>query len=330
MTVYGWDASHYDWTRGPMDLVAARKAGIDFFTHKSSEGTSYADPKFGAAMARAKAAGIPVLGAYHVARSPANAAAEVDYWIRTVTAAAPWWVDHPGWFWPVDLEKWPYDPVPASEGEQVADIIEQRTGRRAVIYASKGQYGDGLSGTSHHLWNARYPYNLTEDYKVAYTRAGGDQGSGWQTYSGRMPILWQYTSTARIGTQGTCDANAYRGTLDELRALLTGAPAPAPAVEDDMFLVELDDGKPEANGVWKSDGFECEGLADWATGKRYMAELGWKKLIVTPDQFAKVAGQPRSVVAGLDPAATAAAIVAVLPATLARQVADELAARLQS
>ena len=32
MTVFGWDASDYDWGRGPMNLAAARTDGIDFFT----------------------------------------------------------------------------------------------------------------------------------------------------------------------------------------------------------------------------------------------------------------------------------------------------------
>lgn len=222
MTVFGWDASDYDWSRGPMDLAAARRDGIDFFTHKATEATWTRHARFGEAMRRARDAGIPILGAYHVVRSPANAAAEVDFCLSYVDAQTPWWRDHPCWFWQVDLEKWSYDAVPASEGEAFADIIEQRTGRRAVIYASRGQYGDQLTGTSHELWNANYGTNPTVHYRTVYASRGGDSGPGWVVYSGRMPAIWQFGSRTTIGSQNICDANAFRGTLSELRALLGG------------------------------------------------------------------------------------------------------------
>lgn len=333
MTIFGWDASDYDWSRGTMDLVAARRAGIDFFTHKSTEGTSITHSKFAMAMNRAKDAGVPILGAYHVARSPANASAEVDFWLKIVNAAVPWWKDHPCWFWQVDLEKWPYDAVSASEGESVADLIEQRTGRKAVIYASKGQYGDQLIGTSHNLWNARYPYNFTnEDFKAAYTRAGGDKGSGWQNYSGKMTIIWQYTSTARIGSQNTCDANAFRGTVEDLNKLLNGKVQPVVVSEDtglenDMFMVQLSLGNPP-DGVWLSNGTEYWGLKNWTIGKALLA-VGFKKVIVTSQEdFDAVAGKPRQDVPGVDVNALADAVVSKLPEGFADKVADVLANRL--
>jgi GH25 family lysozyme M1 (1,4-beta-N-acetylmuramidase) len=222
MTIFGWDASDFDWGRGPMDVAAAAAAGISWFTHKATERTDITHAHYGEAMRRARDAGIPILGAYHVVRSPRNAAAEVDFCLNYVTAQTPWWRDHPGWFWQVDLETWPYDPVPAGEGEDFADVIEARTGRRAVIYASKGQYGDQLAGTSHELWNANYGTDAAGDFRTVYAGRGGDAGAGWVRYSGRMPIFWQYSSRATIGRQPTCDANAYRGSLDQLRALITG------------------------------------------------------------------------------------------------------------
>jgi hypothetical protein len=39
MTIFGWDASDFDWPRGPMNLNAAASDGITFFTHKATEGT---------------------------------------------------------------------------------------------------------------------------------------------------------------------------------------------------------------------------------------------------------------------------------------------------
>lgn len=37
--VFGWDASHYDWGRGPMELVAVRAGGVTFFTYDARSWT---------------------------------------------------------------------------------------------------------------------------------------------------------------------------------------------------------------------------------------------------------------------------------------------------
>lgn len=232
MTLFGWDASDYDWGRGPMDLGSAFAAGIRFFTHKATEGTNVKHTQFGEAMRRARNAGIPFLGAYHVVRSPRNAAQEVDYFLNYISQQFPEWRSHPGFFVQVDLEKWPYDKVPAVEGEDFGDIVEVRSGKVAIIYASKGQYGNELAGTSHELWNANYPLNYqTGQYRDLYARAGGDSGPGWSSYSGRVPKIWQFTSSAIIGRQPTCDANAFRGSEADFRAMIQrGNPTKGPSM----------------------------------------------------------------------------------------------------
>jgi GH25 family lysozyme M1 (1,4-beta-N-acetylmuramidase) len=220
--VFGWDASDYDWQRGPMDLAAAARDGIQFFTHKATEATSTRHRNYGEAMRRARDAGIPVLGAYHVVRSAPSVASQVDYFLSYLDSQTPWWRDWPDFFVQVDLEKWSYDKVPAHIGESFADLVEQRSGRRAVIYASRGQYGNELSGTSHLLWNANYGTNPDMHFRSAYAFRGGDSGPGWVSYSGRIPTFWQYGSRTTIGSQTICDANAFRGTLDQMRALISG------------------------------------------------------------------------------------------------------------
>ncbi len=154
MTIFGWDASNFDWGRGPMNLTSAKAAGIEFFTHKATEGTNIRHARIAGAMSRARSAGIQLLGAYHVVRTTPSIASQVDFCLSTCDTLVPWWRDFPGWFWQVDLELWEYDRVTAPRGEAFADLIERRTGRKAVIYASRGQYGDALKGTSHPLWNA--------------------------------------------------------------------------------------------------------------------------------------------------------------------------------
>lgn len=59
----------------------------------------------------------------------------------------------------------------------------------------------------------------------AYPREGyTDHGEGWEPYGGMAPAIWQYTN-ARPFNGRRVDFNAYRGSLDQLVALLTGQPA---------------------------------------------------------------------------------------------------------
>lgn len=65
-------------------------------------------------------------------------------------------------------------------------------------------------------------------------------GAGWAPYGGVMPTVWQYTSKQPL--HGVpCDYNRFRGTVEELARLFTGA-APIPLEEDDIkeiWYVEL-------------------------------------------------------------------------------------------
>jgi GH25 family lysozyme M1 (1,4-beta-N-acetylmuramidase) len=216
-----------------MDLRSARSAGIDFFTHKATEATGTHHVHYGEALRRARDAGVPVLGAYHVVRSPRNARAEVDFFLSYLDSQTPWWRTWPHFFLQVDLEKWPYDSVPAGEGEDFADIAQALTGKLAVIYASKGQYGDSLAGTSHDLWNANYGSNPAVDFRTAYP---GNDSPRWAAYSGRVPKLLQYGSNTTIGRQHGCDANAFRGTVEDLKRWIS----PTEGTDDDMSSERLE------------------------------------------------------------------------------------------
>lgn len=229
MTTYGWDASHYDWGRGPMNIAAARSAGIQFFTHKATEGTSYVDAQFVTAMSRARAAGMPLLGAYHVLHT-ASINAQVDHFLATL----PSWLDGEVILAQLDVEHWADDSPPPSAVYAWCDRFTVLTGRRPVVYASRGQYGNTLGGLAARgvpLWNAAYPTGTARSLGAAYTAAGGDQSANWAAYSGAVPAIWQYSSNATIGGQPGCDVNAFRGTLADLQALIGG---------DDMALTDTE------------------------------------------------------------------------------------------
>jgi hypothetical protein len=238
MTIFGWDASQYDddpANRGQMDLKAARADGIQFFTHKATEVVPtevFRIRQFGTMIGRARDAGIPFLGAYVVVRDGTSTSSQVDIALAFIDQQCPWWKTFPGWFFQVDLEVWGGKQTSVSRGEEMAALFRQRTGKIAILYASKGQYGASIPGKTP-LWNANYPLWIAKDsaserhpYREAYRLSGGDQGPGWASYSGRTPVIWQFTDNAVIGTQVRCCADAFRGTVDDF-AKLIGATQPS-------------------------------------------------------------------------------------------------------
>ncbi len=237
MTLFGWDASDYDWGRGPMDLVSAKKAGVTFFTYKATESTSVRHVHYGDALARARAAGIEFLGAYIVPRSGPSVVAQVDYFMNYINTKTPWWTSFPGFFFQVDTEKWSYDKVSAARGAEVCAALRNRTGRRVVHYAPRWAYGDSVPKPDP-LWASSYGDNgvgtLTQKYP-------GDRSSRWAAYSGRIPVFLQFGSRIVIGRQNTCDGNAYRGTLEQLREFITGSSAGEAGGDGDVIIIKAGD-----------------------------------------------------------------------------------------
>ena len=209
MTLYFWDASDFDWGRGPMNLNAAKADGITGFSFKATEGTSVRHTHTGESLRRALNAGFEFIGAYHVVRS-VNVPAQVDYFLSYLDQTAPWWRTFPGFFLQVDLELWPYDQVSASTGKAFAAALVAAQPKRVLTYASRGQYGNSLAGIVTPLWNAAYGNDPAVPYRAAYP---GDGSPNWAPYSGWTPVMWQYGSQTIIGTQPTCDCSAYRGTF---------------------------------------------------------------------------------------------------------------------
>ncbi len=248
MTIFLWDTSHYD---GPLTSAIMKRAkveGIVGVTAKIGEGSTYDDPGDAAALAAARDAGVEFVGGYFVPRSTSPVSAQVDACIRLADRDEPWWRTFPGWFWQVDLERWPTDSVPASVGIDFAKQLRARTGRWTILYASKGQYGDGLTAWDGPLWNANYGSNPIGDFHAVYP---GDTSPRWGAYSGKVPTFLQYSSNATIAGLTTCDANAYRGGVDQLRALIQGAAEAATTRGDRMIVMAHERG---SNVDWAGDG----------------------------------------------------------------------------
>jgi len=215
MTTFGWDDSHWGG-------IPTARDGIDFYTHKCAEGHHfYKDTEYKQAMTSAKALGIPVLGAYFV-NHPGTVVDQVDWFLEVVKAETPWYKDVP-WIWQIDAEKFPQmDRAPnLAEINAFGDLICSRTGMSAssvIAYAPKWLYGNTLVGLKYKLWASSYVSGV-RSYETLYP---GDTSVRWAPYSEQTPIILQYSSSSLIAGQVTCDANAYRGTLDSLIKMLGG------------------------------------------------------------------------------------------------------------
>lgn len=241
MTLLIWDASHYDGTLTRAILARAAAEGIVGLTHKLGEGLADTEGSHDdTALAAARDVGMVLVGGYWVVRTAPPAADQVDALIRLADAGEPWWRDFGGWVWQTDLERWSYDNVSAAKGIDFARRLRDKTGRQVLLYASHSQYADQLAAWDGPLWNADYASRPVGTAAAMYPGDGWrpqHQGwvGGWAPYSGREPAILQYTSSATIAGLTTCDANAYRGTREQLLALIR--PGGAPTTGDDMASV---------------------------------------------------------------------------------------------
>ena len=206
MTVYLRDCSHHD---GEVSLTGCIGA-----THKITEGTSYVDPQYATRMNSWLKQGVAILGSYHVLHT-GNLDEQLAHWISTLDNLTPGWRRHPHWVNQIDGEKWPTDQVSPATIRMFAVLAKREIPHGwTVTYASRGQYGDGLAGLVTPLWNADYR-GAGKGYPGDSWASYGGSAAGWAAYSGQVPTLLQWRDSPY-------DLNAYRGTLDQLKALIRG------------------------------------------------------------------------------------------------------------
>jgi hypothetical protein len=229
MTIYGMDSSHYD------EPLASRDE-LSFYTHKCTDGAKYyMDAEYQAALNAAKSLGIPILGAYHVLWDT-NVVVQMDWFFDRVNVLTPWWKSVP-FMWQLDCEPFNYNGGKPSKAsiDIAANYLVAKYGvnpKCIINYAPEWAYHDILTGLTWRLWASSY-VSGSGPYKTLYP---GDNSIRWTAYSGQVPLFLQYTSSAVIAGQTTCDANAYKGTEQDLINYLIGD-----VVTADEFLAILSD-----------------------------------------------------------------------------------------
>lgn len=206
MTLYGFDISN---NNGPnLSIAEIQREGFAWCEMKVSEGDYFIDPDWTEYKAQADACGMPIIG-YHYAIAACSPSAQAATFQRA-GGGANTMIDfeansgHIGDYWnlvaafnAIDthvstsyLPQWYWQQIGCPDLSQVPGLIASAYPRSSAGYAS-----------------------------VLYQQDGGDSGEGWTPYGNGNPVMWQFTDCALIdGT--TVDANAFRGTADELAELL--------------------------------------------------------------------------------------------------------------
>jgi hypothetical protein len=309
MTIFGWDQSHFD----APSIGTAVSEGISFVTHKAGGDATDAElPAWWAGVRGLDPAKV-LLGAYWVLY-PGSPTARADAFLARLDAACPGWRDRP-FLLQADCEKWNGNPGTVPSRAEIKAFCDRLVARcpklRPVVYAPKWVYGEGLAGLPYPLWASSYVTG-SGGFKSLYP---GDSNSRWGAYSGQTPAILQYSSSATIGGQTTCDANAYRGTFDDLMALV------APGWSDNMPTAD-----EIAKAVWAYPLTNPYSKADQEAGTilRYAPSA-------TPTQqvgakvdalAAAVAALPSVDVAALGASITAGVLAALTPEVLASLPAD--------
>lgn len=225
---FGLDISHHQPLS--LDLAQARRDGCELCIIKGGQGGNSVDEEYAANLAEAEAVGM-LTAVYWFLDSRYSAAAHVELIKKTVpkrVAIIP------------DVES-----IKDSNGKVISAPSLALT--RAVIggllaagYVVPLMYlprwywqtwgAPSLAGLPP-LWSSRYPDMVVGTLPDEWADV---PASYWDGYGGLPVLLLQFTSSARIAGYQPLDANAFRGTRDQLAALL-GASVSNPSKEaEDM------------------------------------------------------------------------------------------------
>lgn len=218
MTLYGVDISNFQ--RG-LDVSQLAAEGFSWIEAKVSEGDYYTDPTWPGFRDAAKTAAIAIIG-YHYAVASCPPGAQVATFLRN------------------------------GGGDRVMIDFEDNSGTLTDYWALVNAFNTAgvtvaLSYIPQWYWSrigspdlSRVPGLVSSSYpggtgyaSQIYTNGWGDTGQGWSSYGGASPVIWQFTDAAQAAGYHL-DADAFRGTMPELVALLTGEQGALMALTDDQ------------------------------------------------------------------------------------------------
>jgi GH25 family lysozyme M1 (1,4-beta-N-acetylmuramidase) len=221
-TCRGVDVSAYQPVQ---DWGSHKRSGVEFAWAKATEGQHSRDPRFATHISGIIASGL-VPGSYHFAWPNQDVGTEAANYIGAVRqyAAAH---DYVHW---LDLER--YSDGRNYAGRSSAQILawvkqwiavveDAFPGQRVGVYTSADDIAKGHVPAGVPIWYPAYPGSAVDTYAEA-------EGRAQPKPSGRVPLIWQFTSTPASGPR--MDLNICYLSAAQLRAWAAGQK------EDDMPL----------------------------------------------------------------------------------------------
>jgi lysozyme len=214
MTLFGCDTSNNDFTDPsqvePLVNTMAT-TGFSWLEAKVSQGSDFQDAYWPATLAACQAISFPVIGYHYLDTSdPAS-------------QAQNFLANNGGNVVMFDFED---DGGDFENFTAVANAFNAAGVQVVLSYIPDWYWGDIGSpdiSTVSGLISSAYPTTESGFASDLYASGGGNTGEGWNAYGGVTPVIWQFTDAAQVGGF-TLDCNAFEGTIDQLTALLKGAP----------------------------------------------------------------------------------------------------------
>jgi GH25 family lysozyme M1 (1,4-beta-N-acetylmuramidase) len=324
MTIYGVDVASY---QGRPDWPRVKRAGVSFAFSKVTEGTGYVNPTWAYnATEMLRLGGNFLPGAYHFLHG-GHGAAQARYFLSKAGDVSKMAVA-------LDVEASGAD---AATSRDWVKEFKRLTGNHPVIGYYPRWYWEQTGRPDLSFFDTVWQSHYVTGSGSPSGLFGKVPATFWATFGGEPISILQFSSSGTVpGISGRCDVNAYKGSLDQLRALALGKK------EDDMPLSN-DDLEKIRKIVWEADkakaptGTDAVKNPTWAPiniGRETYTSLQQVKALVTglaakaPDVDEAAIAQ--AVLSALTPDAIAQSVVDALPADLAGQVLDGLKTRLEA
>jgi lysozyme len=212
MTLYGIDISN---NQGPnISMQEVKNEGFAWVEAKVSEGNYFQDSTWPGYRDAANACGLAIIG-YHYAISSCSPASQVQAFVNNGGGKSVM----------IDFEA---NSGSISDYWNLVNAFNAAGVEVVLTYIPRwywsGSMGGGDLSKVPGLVSSSY-FGTGSPASTLYNNAGGDGGNGWNVYGGGTPSVWQFTDGALVAGYSV-DANAFKGTQDQLNTLLGLAPPP--------------------------------------------------------------------------------------------------------
>jgi lysozyme len=242
VTIFGPDIANF---QAGLNLAQVKAEGFDFVFCKVSEGNYFQDRTWPGFRDAARANGL-LLAGYHYVRGDNTPDSQADTFVQQLgDNSIPAMLDFEANGGNID-QFW-----------AVLNAIQARGVHVALSYIPRW-YWQQIGSPNIAAVPGLIQSSYVSGSGVASALYPGDQAGNWAGFGGRNVDILQFTDAASIAGKAV-DCNAFRGTRDQLAALLGGATPAVITQEDDMAVTPSFE--PDVRGSLAAISKEVAGLS---------------------------------------------------------------------